>query len=147
MVTSRESGETIRLGWFVLQVFVGTTLLLGGLCLFAVIRYGSIPASLTLLRGSVFYVESVMPSDSLGGHVRGKQQSFRIRNLTSRPIRILGVRPSCNCLAIDDSPRKIAAFGNALFQFVVLEGEGASGQVFLYTDLPEHPTIVLSAKR
>jgi hypothetical protein len=86
-------------------------LLLTGLATYGVSRFGSVRALVALLRGRILIVE---PECIDVGQLKPREHvSFgvRLRNLASRPIKVLGSHsiPSCGCLVAHELPLELAA--------------------------------------
>jgi len=75
--------------------------LLGG---WSFLRFGSISAGLAYLRGYRVFAErdTVWAGEVAAG--TEATVAFQLRNLASSPVRVLGAKSDCACLALDDLP-------------------------------------------
>lgn len=93
----------------ILWTVVFATLLLAGLAAYGVTRFGSFSALFAALRGRILYAEQVRISV---GILKPREQvavRVHLRNLASRPIRLLGSHSSCGCLVAKKLPMELAA--------------------------------------
>jgi len=109
-------------------------------------RYGSLSGSVAALRGQVLYVEA--PIRYLGSLAPGKTYTvrFRMRNVSSGKVRILGSQTSCACTVPEELPLLISPGEERDFQVVVTppESQDSFGQeVKLFINNPNQPLSVL----
>jgi len=91
-------------------------------------RYGSISTAIQVLQGQALTVDKV--TKSFGVVAPGEQAdvSFLLTNHNRVPVRIVGSRTVCDCIARDDRP------------FVLEPGESRPYDITI--DLPSHPQLV-----
>jgi hypothetical protein len=106
-------------------VWVATSLV-GGIVIVSVLlavlaaKYGSITAGNAYLRGEPLLL---MPQTlDVGTELEKQQRTYRLElvNLSEGSIRILGVKPSCNCIAVEDElPIEIPGRGSHFLTLTV----------------------------
>jgi hypothetical protein len=113
----------------------------------AVAVFGSIPVALRYLRGERLVVEPTTISVGDGFAGVEEEAAFLIRNLSDKPVCILGATQSCTCLSIEQLPISILAHTSRVMRLGIRR-EGKSTERFeqgitYYTDSLQHPSFLL----
>jgi hypothetical protein len=114
----------------------------------ASLRYGSLPAAVAAIQGRAIVADAT--TKSLGDMIPDRPHlvDFTLTNLSSRPVRIVGVRSSCSCVLTEQRPPLVIESGRELkLRFSAVPQ--ASPPEFLqeirvYTDVPSQPAVALS---
>jgi hypothetical protein len=85
----------------------------------SIVTFGSVDAGLAYLRGEQLYASPF--SVALGTVTAGDAGDFTVtvRNLSSRPLRLLGAKTSCSCITSAELPLEIAAGESRLVHFSI----------------------------
>lgn len=124
-----------------------TTLVVFGLgARYGVSRHGSLTSALTHGRGNPLVVDQAMKTmvDVRPGAV--VVVNYLLTNTSSRPIRVVGVSPSCTCTVVGDLPMTFAAFETRAITANIHTSEGnppLDGSITLFTDQPSASEILL----
>ena len=99
----------LRLSWtFLSSLFIGSVLCLVLVSL-VVCRFGSLVAFVAFLKGHTFVI---LPAQAdLGTCCSGDRRStsFTIRNLSERPLRVVGAKTACSCVVANALPISVPA--------------------------------------
>jgi hypothetical protein len=122
----------------------GTAVLLIGITAAATALYGSPDAALARLRGESLTADPYLdlgsgkPGDALEG-------AATIRNVTDRPIRLVGGTSDCSCTVLRDLPATVEPGGSVTVGVRLKIPDGRTGRltrtVFLRTDDPDRPVV------
>lgn len=93
---------------FVLIPLSSVAILAGGL-VYGNHRLGSLDATLQFLQGERILVDHPVQDVGQVPDNTSKQLVYRVTNLTSTPVRILGLHSSCSCLTPGEPPEVIGA--------------------------------------
>lgn len=112
-------------------------LVTAGLCalllIVIVVYFGSVPAFTAALRGETFVIE---PGQIDLGSVRMGEAhtgTFTIRNLSSKPIRVVGATANCTCVSTNDLPLTVAARSKRQIAFRVAVNQPAYEQEIIFS--------------
>lgn len=121
--------------------------LLGVLFGLPIAWYGSMNSALEALRGHSLVVDSTSKSIGTVKATETPSVTFRLRNISSRPVRIVGSLKTCGCLASDKVPFTMEPWETRDFRVVVdpSHAEGTFAQrVILHTSVPEQPSMTFN---
>jgi Protein of unknown function (DUF1573) len=151
-LASANSGPRGRLSPWLRRSLLWTLLscsiaALGGsaLWIYGVAQYGSLSAGLLALQG---YALAPTPRVQVISSVSGRTEvPFKLQNLTSAPVTIVGAKSSCGCTALHDLPITIPAREEAELTVFVSPsasdvGKSIQTQVLLYLDVASPPVIL-----
>lgn len=121
-----------------------------GLIVFAawsLYRFGSVSLALAFLKGYAVVPEAALVS---AGEVAAREEArvaFRLKNLTAGPLRVVGAKADCACMAFDDLPLAIepGEWGKMTVRFVPREaevGQVVEHSVLLYLDATSVPVVL-----
>jgi hypothetical protein len=113
-------------------------------------RYGNVTDGIAFMNGFVLIAEK--PTLELGRVAVGDKVEgiFVLKNLTGRPITILGAKPECSCVATSELPIQVEAFSSVHFKLQFTPGKGEASQsvvhhALLYTNI-DSPEVTLTIK-
>jgi len=121
--------------------------LLASLSAFGYLRYGSIHNTLAAVRAETLIADSQSKSFGIVDGSKPVPVEFRLTNLSSRPIRILGSRTRCTCVAVDALPITIGPHQSHLFRLTIDaagEARDIGEDILLYTNIPSQHEYQLS---
>jgi len=123
-----------------------TGVALGALCFWCVAQFGTLSGALAFLNGDRLIPDAY--SKSFGTRDVGSSPSvvFNLTNKSEKPIRIIGARSSCTCLALEGLPATVKAGATLPFMVRVLPASKqgrVTGTVLVYSDYEEQPSVPL----
>lgn len=127
---------------------LGLSLLFLGLAAgFSLIRFGSIRAGQAWVQGLKIYAENWRIEEDYELKDETKSMNFKIRNISSDPVSILGFRNSCTCTLVDSIPHVIEPNGTIEVNVLIRidparSGSKIAGSIWLYANDPKLSEIV-----
>jgi hypothetical protein len=128
-----------------LPVAAGIAAVVAACAGWAFLRFGSLRDAWLYAGGARVVIDRsalALPTGKVGDT---QTAEFRLRNLTSRPVKVLGATVSCDCVTTEGLPAEVAAGGSLrLRSSVHLDGRvtGPFQQsVTYYTDHPAAPSL------
>ena len=120
---------------------------LGTLFVWGAIQFGSLGAARAFFGGQVLFVEPAVRSLGTVKANESVATSFRIQNLTARPVTIAGSRSSCDCFSATKMPVRIEPHESVDLDFQVHPGtvaviNGFRQQVELFLDVSSEPVVL-----
>src|SRR5262245_2470814 len=118
---SSENRNPIR-SWLFLTAFNACLFVLAT-AIFSKLYYGSISSAVAYCNGMYLEVDSASKSF---GRVRAGEMAhvnFAIRNLSNRPVTLIGVNKDCNCLLMDSLPMTLPPRGSSKLTFGIQTSE------------------------
>jgi hypothetical protein len=102
-------------------------------------RYGDLPSFLAALRGDDVYVDVQTLPEQADGSSRRLAFSIRVKNLTTRSFRVLGINDNCDCLSVEGIPAAVGAreSKDITVKLRVADDQSAAADVMLITDDPQ----------
>jgi Protein of unknown function (DUF1573) len=142
-------GEKKLPGWTITTLVLASV---GLLCLLAIAvrSFGGLVPALSYLRGDRLILDA--HSKSFGTIDGGQRQTvtFKLTNMTDRPIRLLGAMSSCTCVAADQLPTTAIARGATYdihFSYRAKQrGAEVAESVRVFTDHPIYERVDLIIK-
>lgn len=106
-------GSRVKISWIarISSVLALSTVTLAVLSLVAVARYGSIRIGLLATTGQQLVSEETEQSVGKLGVGERRVVPFHLRNLTARPITIVGAQANCTCTSAERLPMVVPAGG------------------------------------
>jgi hypothetical protein len=126
-----------------------TAILIVGLAIVAITRFGSIPTALAYVAGERLLVDS--PSKSFGTVDAGAEPvvPFTVQNRSDHAVKIIGARTSCTCTIVANLPMTIPP-GGSLDVPISVKTSRLKGQVSVtvrvYSDDPRRAELVLNVE-
>lgn len=116
-----------------------------------VYRYGSIDVAVASMRGESIVVRAISKTETRDARGRPKLEfSLAVRNLSGRPVRLVGGTATCTCAAIGSLPLEIPALGERAVIVTLSSGiDGAfpkAQRVMLFTDNSDMPNVVCEVR-
>lgn len=126
------------------SVIASSVVLLGLYCL-AVARYGSVNATVATIRGVPLIVESNPASFGVADPDQIMQATFKLTNISVKPVRLLGSQSNCTCVNTDDLPMEIGAGESVVVRYSVRAKGGPrfSAKAALLTNSPSQTRVEL----
>jgi hypothetical protein len=99
-------------------------------------RYGDVPSFLAALRGDEVYVSVQALPEQADGSSRQLVFNVRVKNLTTRSFRVLGINDNCDCLSVEGIPATVSAreLKDITVKLRVAPDQAATADVTLITD-------------
>ncbi len=124
-----------------------TLIILAALAGYGRFRFGSFSAALDFARGEAILVDE--RAKMISGVHPGNQivATYSLTNNSGRPLKLIGVVPSCTCTTVESLPLTLAPSETKTITARIKFSEAApnfSGSMRLFTDEPSSPEIVLS---
>lgn len=153
MSTWKISNTVVRAARGVAATLLSVSVLTGGLALAGTFRYGSVGNALAALRGEILVAH---PATYRFGPVEpGRKITFeyKITNLSSAPVRLVGSHSSCSCTVPDRLPQTLAPRETRAVRIrfdvpermpATAEGTPIQQEVVIYTSDPSRPQITLA---
>lgn len=132
-----------RLGF---HVIVGATIILAVGAGYGHLRFGSLSAALSAMRGDSLLANpayQVVNGVHPGSRVRVQ---YALTNASDRPIKVIGINTSCSCTTVADIPMSLAPrqTKSVTATIVTREGQvGLDGSIRIYTDEPSSAEVVI----
>jgi hypothetical protein len=103
---------------------------------FGYVHYGDIPSFLAALRGDDVSVDVQTLPEQTDGLSRRLAFNIRVRNLTTRSFRVLGINDNCDCLSVEGIPAAVGARESIdiTVKLRVAPDQPAAANVMLITD-------------
>ncbi len=119
--------------------------MLVGFFSWSAINFDSTRDAILYLKGMKIVAEPTVFHVAAGRAGEVRNASFQVRNLTSKPITVLGARTSCSCVATESLPILIPPGSEKTFG-ATLRLDGASNEridqsVQYVTDLTDQPLV------
>ena len=113
-------------------------------------RFGSVRHGIAYLKGYVLIAQN--PTVKLGSIPAGTEVEgvFVLKNLTNRPITVLGAKPECTCVMTSDLPMRVDSLstGRLRFKFAARNNEinqSVAHRTLLYLDVDSPPVVLTLA--
>ena len=99
-------------------------------------RYGDIPSFVSAIRGDDVFVGVQELPERADGKSTQLVFNVRIKNLTMRSFRVLGIDDTCDCISVEGIPTTVAAreSKDILIKLRVSAGQSPATDVALITD-------------
>jgi hypothetical protein len=100
------------------------------------VRYGDLPSFLAVLRGDDVLVRVEDLPEEADGDSRRLVFNIRVKNLTARSFRVLGINDNCDCLSVEGIPATVGARDTKDFtiKLRIASGQSPAVDVTLITD-------------
>jgi hypothetical protein len=97
--------------------------------LWSVVALGGIEQGVALLRGQHLYV--AQPAMDVGELRAGEALTveFRVQNLSSAPLTVLGARADCSCITTTGLPLELASRTSGTIQVQIIPSAGDVGEI------------------
>jgi hypothetical protein len=133
------------LSWIAMTL-IFTNIGLGSLVALALYSFGSLGPALGYLRGDRLIPDAYAKSFGTVEQGEVRTINFQLKNMSNQPIRILGGRPSCSCLVVDQLPMTLPLNGECRIRVGVrssLRSGRIAESIRLFTDLPSQSSLEL----
>ncbi len=111
-------------------------------------KFGSFDAAIEWVRGENLLIDRRHKDLGLVKSGTSPTVTYSIFNSTHKPLRILGIKPSCSCTIVNHSQITIPAGElktiTASIDSTARDGSSIGGSLTLYTDDPSNQSVVLS---
>jgi hypothetical protein len=109
-------------------------------------RYGDIPSFVAAIRGDDLFVGVQELPERADGTSRQLTFNVRIKNLTMRSFRVLGINDTCDCISVEGIPTTVGAreSKDVLIKLRVSAGQSPITAVALITDDAQLNQIVVT---
>ena len=146
--SSRSVLSRFKLNAVFVPILVVIVTMLGGIA-----WCGSFSAFAAAMRGQSLWVDAPVQTARYAADGKTIIASFSLRNLSTRPVRVVGSRTGCMCTIPEGLPMTIAAGSRASLRYKIMVDSpknvpGGRLDVALFTNLqtqPELPLVILGA--
>ncbi len=149
MESLRVPGVAITLArsWL-FRTALGAFVFFGLFSALATARFGSPALGLAYLKGVRLVMQPSVVDLGTGRDGEERHLSFRVINLERQPVKLIGSRTTCGCVATKGIPVQIPGGGSRLVEVDVRinsrEDAGFEQALAFFTDLPEQRTVEAS---
>lgn len=124
-----------------------TSVVLAGLATWGARQFGSVGGALAFLNGDRLIPDAYAKSFGIGEVGSSPRVVFNLANKSARPIKVVGARSSCTCMALDGLPATVEAGSSLELRVDVQPADKprrVAGTVIVYSDCEEQPYVSLS---
>jgi hypothetical protein len=101
--------------------------------------HGDLPSFLAALRGDDVLVSVQKLSEQADGESRQLAFNVRVKNLTTRSFRVLGINDNCDCISVEGIPATVGAHESKeiVIKLRLSSGQSPTADITLITDDPQ----------